>query len=107
MISELRNNVINQLVKTNRHYKAMVILSSQHCSDLMPAARKQIDNWLLFGQLAKPVLEMIFRDADFPCDYEDFIEMYKVATRNQYGFLYASTLGDLRINFDKKIIPPQ
>lgn len=104
---ELRDPSVNQLVKTNRHYKAQVLISSQHLKDIMPAARKQIDVWLLFAKLAEDTLKIVFSDADFPVSYETFINMYRQATSEKFSFLYASSSGDFRIKFSEKLIPDE
>jgi hypothetical protein len=102
---ELRDKYVDQLLKTNRHYRSKVIISSQYIKDLTPPSRKQIDIWLLFGKLSDENLETIFKDADLPIDFEAFQKMYQQATAEKYHFLYVDVRNDdYRIDFNKKII---
>jgi len=100
--TEIRNPIVNLLLKTNRHYKCKVILSSQYINDLMPEARKQIDYYLLFGGHSSEKLETIFSDADLPIKIDLFEQLYKNATKEKYSFLYIDVRDVIfRKNFDK------
>lgn len=100
--NELKNPVINQLLKTNRHYKSKVILSSQYVNDLSPESRKQIDYWILFGGHKMEKLKIIYDDADINIPFEDFINLYIDATKEKYNFLYIDTRDvTFRKNFNK------
>ena len=104
---ELRHPSINQLLKTNRHYKMKVILSTHYFVDLMPAARRQIDYWILFGGLTQNDLETIFKDSNLPRPWKlaTFQRIYTDATVNPHSFLYLKNGGDdTRINFDREVI---
>src|SRR5205823_3520629 len=82
------NPAVNILLKTNRHYKCKVILSSQYVNDLMPESLKQIDYFLLFGGHSIDKLEKIYKDADLPINFELFLKLYENATSAKYNFLY-------------------
>ena len=45
---EIRDRAVTQLLKTHRHYKSKVIISTQSLKDITNAARRQVDIWLLF-----------------------------------------------------------
>ena len=102
---EIRNSkALSLLYKTNRHYKAMTITSSQYAYDLPPMSRKQMDYWLVFGGQNKEKLESIYRDADVSVPYERFEAVYQVATKEKYSFLYIDTRTDtFRKNFNVEI----
>jgi hypothetical protein len=105
--NELRDKYVAQLLKTNRHYRSKVIVSTQYTNDLKPESRKQIDVWLLFGKLSDKNLETIYEDADLPVSFEVFRSAYKQATAKPFNFLYVDTLtGTFRINFAEKINVP-
>lgn len=92
--SELRDPSIDQLLKTNRHFKSKVILSSQYVNDLKPESRKQIDYWILFKGHTEDKLSTIFKDSDIDIEFEKFEELYKTATKEDYNFLYIDTRTD-------------
>ena len=101
---EIREKSVNELLKTNRHFKAKVIISSQNLKDIQPAARRQIDAWLLFPKLSVKVLADVHEAADLPITVDQFSLMYHQATEQPYHFLYFSSAGnDYRINFNEKI----
>jgi len=89
--AEMRNPAVNLLLKTNRHYRCKVILSSQYVNDLMPESLKQIDYFLLFGGHSIDKLEKIYKDADLPVTFDLFLQLYKNATENKFNFLYIDT----------------
>lgn len=104
--NELFNKHIAQLLKTNRHYLAKVILSSQYVQDLAPSSRKQIDYWLLFGGHSVDKLEIIHRDCDTRLPFNKFVELYKKITSEPYTFLLIDVAEDgYRKNFDEDFIP--
>lgn len=105
MTVELKNKDIGKLLKTFRHYKSKVIVSSQWPNDIKPEARKQIDFFLLFGGHSKEKLEVLYTDMGISMPFESFYDVYKNITKEKYQFLYVNQhTGELRHNFDKKII---
>jgi len=101
--TELKTKSVVSLLKKNRHLKAKVIVSSQYINDLAPESRKQIDTWLIFGSQNEEKLEVIYKDADIHVSYEEFHEMYKVATKEDYSFLYVDNRhNEFRRNFNYK-----
>lgn len=99
--AELRHPAIAQLLKTNRHFKATIIISSQYLTDLMPAAIKQLDYMLLFRSFNEEKLKKIYESLDLAIDFEDFVRLYKYATDEPYSFLYIDARKDkYRKRFD-------
>ena len=104
LANELKNSSITTLLKKNRHFRCKVILSSQYLNDLPPAARKQLDYWILFKGHPKPKIEDIHRDADVSISVDQFWEVYKFATQEPYSFLYIDCAnGMFRRNFNTLI----
>jgi hypothetical protein len=100
-----RNPTLTQLMKTNRHYKALVIILSQSFTDLTPSARKQIDQCLVFKGLNLEKLKGLYRDLDPSCDFETFKELYDDATAEKYAFLNVDTRNaTFKRNFDYQYI---
>lgn len=103
--SDLKTPSIDQLLKTNRHFKCKVILSSQYIHDLSPQSRRQLDYALLFGGHSLEKLEIIYKDLDLAVPLQDFIELYKEATKVKYSFLYIDVKENTyRENFDYEFI---
>lgn len=101
----MRDKTLNTLLKTNRHYKAKVILSSQYFLDLTPEARKQIDYMLIYGGTSLDKLEAMYKDSDLTIPFDLFLQLYEDATKDKYNFLYVDVREDkFRKNFDKEYI---
>lgn len=101
MAIQLRDKYVGQLLRTNRHYKSKVIISSQYLKDMKPEARRQIDYWIMFSGIPEAKLETIREDADVAVDEETFRDMYYYATTEKYNFFYIDAInGKFRKNFD-------
>lgn len=99
----LQNPMISKLVKMNRHFKAMVLLSSQYLKDLQPQALRQMDFYLVFSGQSEDKLRLIHQHADLSVEYEDFEKIYHHATSEKYNFLFIDTAeNELRKNFNLK-----
>jgi hypothetical protein len=107
-VEELRHKLVYNILKKNRHYKAQIIISSQYGLDINANSRKQVDYWLLLGGLQESMLKNIYNSGGFSMSFEIFMKMYKQATREQYGFLMASSIfEDYRINFSEQFTLPK
>jgi hypothetical protein len=101
---ETRNKYITQLLKTNRHYKSKVILSSQNLEDLQPAAIRNLDYVLLFGGIPEEKILKIREQIMLDIDRDKLLEIYKIITSKKYNFLYIDIRNEiLRENFNKLI----
>lgn len=99
----MRHKVIAKLLKTNRHYKSKVIISSQYLNDLDPQSLKQLDYYLVFPANAQEKVELVWKYADLSMGFETFYDVYNDATSEKYNFLYVDVNNDkLRKNFDKE-----
>jgi hypothetical protein len=102
---ELKNPSIAHLLKTNRHYKCKVILSSQYLNDIQPMSRRQIDYYILFGGMSLPKLQELYNNADLSVSFDDFVALYNQATEAKYNFLYVdSVCSTFRKNFDHQFV---
>ncbi len=86
--NETRNKAVTQLMKTNRHYKTLVLIASQHLNDLQPAAIKQLQYIFLFARFSLDKLEDLYKTLDLSINWDKFLSLYKDATADKYGFLY-------------------
>ena len=101
---QLRDPILQSLLKKNRHYRLKCIISSQWLNDMRPEQRKQIDLWMIFRGMPFKKLEEIAKDADVSMDVKQFWKIYRKATKKQYSFLYIDTSdGHMRQNFNNLI----
>jgi hypothetical protein len=101
---ELKSPSLDTLLKQNRHFKAMTIVSSQYFKDLKPSARGQFQFFLIFPRIRDDTLEVIHKDSGVNIDFEDFMKMYKMATSRKYNFFYIDTKNmKFRHNFNKEL----
>jgi len=107
--AECRNKWVQQLMKTNRHYKTMVLIASQHLNDLAPSSIRQLQYIFLFARFSLEKLEDLYKALDLSVSFETFLNFYKDATSVPYGFLYIGreNSGDVfRKGFQEKYILP-
>lgn len=93
---------VSQLLKTNRHFKSKVIISSQYPHDMSPESRRQLDFLILFGGHSTEKLQIMFEDIDLPISFDLFEKLYKDATKEKYNFLYVDVRNvKFRKNFNQ------
>ncbi len=98
--TELRSPSISRLMKTNRHYKSKVLLSSQYLHDLKPESIRQLDYLLAFKGLTEEKLLKVYVGMDLSFDFPVFERVYKNATEKKFEFLYIDNGNQkLRKNF--------
>lgn len=99
--AELRHPSVNQLLKTNRHNKCKVILSSQYLTDMQPQAIKQLDFIFLFRSFNQEKLERIYELIDLSVPLEKFVSLYQFATAEPFNFLFVDIRREVfRKNFN-------
>lgn len=89
----MRNKAVTQLLKTNRHYKTMVILSSQSLNDLQPSALLQLDYMLVFGRTPVEKIQELHDKLKLDIPIDEFYALYQDATKEQYQFFYINRAG--------------
>lgn len=103
--TELRFPSVSMLLKSNRHYKSKVIMSSQYANDLHPSSLMQLDYFLVFGGHTVEKLEMLHQRTDLSVSFNKFMEMYKTATEKKFSFLYVDTVNEVyRKNFNERFL---
>jgi hypothetical protein len=105
---ELKTRSFAKFLKNMRHYKCKVIIGTQDLHDLLPASRKMVDIWALFKGQSVEKLETIHKDADLSVPFETFEQLYRVATKEPYSFLYVNATNQtLRKKFSQQFeLPP-
>jgi len=102
---ELKKRNVAGLLKTFRHYKSKVIVSTQWPNDLPPDARKQFDYFLLFKGHSKEKMEELYGDMGINIPFEEMYKIYQKITAKPYQFLYINQhTCEMRENFNKQII---
>lgn len=102
--TELKDPNISHLLKTNRHYKSKVIISSQWLNDLLPMARRQIDVYMIFSGINNEKLEELFKNADLNIEFPQFVSLYREATNQKYSFFYVDASNcKYRKNFNMEV----
>lgn len=102
---DLRNKSVSKLLKSNRHYKSKVIISSQYVTDITPSVRLQLDYCLVFKNLSLANLRNIYASLDIWIDFDKFKSYYDYATKqSNHSFLYIDLVNhEFRVNFNFKI----
>lgn len=99
---QLRLNSVTRLLKANRHIFAKILISSQYLHDLQPEAIQQLDNAILFANIIRKKLEIIYEGLDLHIEFETFLQLYINATKDKYSFLYIDRNNcEFRENFNK------
>lgn len=89
----MRDQAVEQLLKTNRHFKSKVILSSQDLHDLTPASIRNLDYVLAFGRVPAEKMEKLRENLLLDIEPSQFAALYEDATRDKFNFLYISRSG--------------
>lgn len=102
---DLKNKSVSKLLKSNRHYKSKVIISSQYVTDITPSVRLQLDYCLVFKNLSKANLKNLYASLDIWIEYDLFKKYYDYATSvSNHSFLYIDLVKhEFRVNFSLKI----
>ena len=100
---ELKKKSVETLLKKNRHFKCKVIISSQWLNDITPAALVQMSIMCLLRGFSVDKLLEFHSKARLNVSTERFVEMYKDATSEPFGFLYIDMdKGKYRNRFDRE-----
>ena len=100
---QLRSSTVSDMLKLIRHYSCKFLISTQHCNDIRPEGRNQLDFLLIFKGHDDKKLEELYKNFDIGIPFEDFLKIYHDATKEKYGFLYYDKCNDeFRKNFDMK-----
>lgn len=100
------NKSFEFLIKRNRHFRIMTIVSSQYIHDLPPVIRQNLNYLILFSEIPLKKLQIIFDEYIRSLDFDKFLEFYYLATENKFNFLYINcdNYKDLRKNFNTLLI---
>ncbi len=86
--TELKDKNVEALLKKNRHYNAMCLVSSQYAKDIQPASLKQIDFFIIFKGIDDDKLKHIFNNIQLKVNIDIVLSLYDKATEQPYSFLW-------------------
>lgn len=100
----LRNNVFNELLSTNRHYKAKVIISTQYFSDIHKDSRVNLDVLCVFPKIPLDTIKTLHENMQLSIPLDKFERLYLKATHQPYNFLYIDIRREkFKLNFDGEL----
>ena len=105
--AEIKNSPsVLSLIKDSRHIHAKMIISSQSWVDVPKSGRGNIDYLILYRNVPEEkLIEMYKENAIASVTLDQFLELYKWATKEQYQFLYFDKFsGQFRKNFNLGLI---
>jgi hypothetical protein len=111
----LRDKSITQLAKTGRHYKSLILVSSQKVHDLPRGFWSQVGVCLVSKGVPQPALMNLHQNLDLSIEPERFEELYDRTTKDkdpkhpQHNFLWiglSSTHEEYRKNFNVRLKVP-
>jgi len=101
---QIKDPIIPAVLKVNRHYKMVCLLSTQFPNDIRPSARSQFNQLFTWKGHSPQKVEVLRRMCDTNLDEDEFYELYKEATAEPYGFMYCDIDdGKIYKNFDNVI----
>ena len=101
---QIKDPYISALLKKNRHFKSMVIVSTQFPNDLPPSSRSQFDYVFCWGGHNSKKQNVIRRMCDTNIDEDEFSKLYHYATKDKYNFLLCDCRNNqFRKNFNELI----
>lgn len=99
---QIKDTYISALLKKNRHFKSMVIVSTQFPNDLPPSSRSQFDYVFCWGGHNAKKQNVIRRMCDTNIDEDEFSKLYHEATKEKYNFLLCDCRNNqFRKNFNE------
>jgi hypothetical protein len=102
--NECRSQSLSTLLKKNRHFRVLTLVSVQWLADIHPQALRQLDVWIVMRGFNEKQLEKIYKDAQLSCPFETFVQIYQFATKEKYNFLYIDAKNmKFRKNFNLEI----
>lgn len=89
--NELSNPALQLLIKSNRHYKSKVVISTQYLNDVAIPTRRNLDYALIFSGINEEKLLELYKYIDVNITFEEFNKLYDDATSEKYSFFYIDT----------------
>lgn len=106
-IPELHDSSVDTALKKTRHYKARVIISSQHIMHISKTAFGQLTAVLLWRGFSMDYIKsLVDGRLTVPLDYKRFYALYKEMTKEDFAFISVYQSDEqIRFKFDMPPIP--
>ncbi len=102
--NEIKDPIVPAILKVNRHYKMVTLLSTQFPNDIKPSARSQFNQLFTWKGHSKAKVDVLRRICDLNLSEDEFYELYKETTKEPYSFLYCDIDGGKAYrNFDEEL----
>lgn len=101
--SALRDPAVSALLKYDRHFGGMCIISGHSIMDIAPDARNQLQYALLFPKIQQDKLIELYKSMELSIPFDKFLELYLYATEKPHNFLYVDNRDRYRKNFNESI----
>ena len=102
-----KNNFISNLVIKHRHYQINLIFTAQQQKYIPPIIRSNLDIIQMFKTASVKVIENLYEEVSNILTYEEFVELFKYCTDQQYGSLIINNHQNAKrrffLNWDKTL----
>jgi DNA replication protein DnaC len=104
------STLLHQLYIRGRHQMISTITATQAFRLISPIVRKNITDLFVFRLRNKGDLDAILEELSAVYDTKTLLQLYKMATEVEFGFLYVKLTAKLAkdmfyMNFDRKLVP--
>lgn len=94
-----KNNFLSNLVIKHRHYQINLIMTAQQQKYIPPIIRSNLDIIQMFKTASVKVLENLYEEISNILTYEEFVQLFKYCTDQQYGSLIINNHQDAKRRF--------
>lgn len=94
-----KNNVISNIVIKHRHYQINLIFTAQQQKYIPPIIRSNLDVIQMFKTASSKVIENLYEEVSNILTLEEFEELFKYCTDQQYGSLIINNHQDAKRRF--------
>jgi len=94
-----KNNFLSNLVIKHRHYQINLIMTAQQQKYIPPIIRSNLDIIQMFKTASVKVLEGLYEEVSNILTFEEFVQLFKFCTDQQYGSLIINNHQDAKRRF--------
>lgn len=102
-----KNNFLSNLIIKHRHYGINLIMTAQQQKYIPPIIRANLDIIQMFKTASVKVLENLYEEVSNILTYDEFVQLFKYCTDQQYGSLIINNHQDAKkrfyLNWDKAL----
>ena len=102
-----KNNFLSNLVIKHRHYQINLIMTAQQQKYIPPIIRSNLDIIQMFKTASVKVLDGLYEEVSNILTFDEFVQLFKFCTDQQYGSLIINNHQDAKrrfwLNWDKTL----